>query len=256
MLRIQKSAALDALKDIVSNSVDMIYVDPPFGTGRLQVSHSGSYVDPNVDYLEFLQPHLIEAHRILKPSGALCLHLDWHQVHYAKCACDGVFGRDSFLNEVIWAYDFGGRGKDRWPRKHDNILVYVKTPGEHVFNWDDADRIPYTSPGLQYAGRNVEEAEKRISLGKVPTDVWWMSIVGTNAKERLGYPTQKPKKLLERFIRALTPKDGIVLDFFAGSGTTGEAAHELGRQFILIDASQDSIDVMKRRFKNVDIEWM
>lgn len=249
MFRVQKSVALDALRNIADSSVDLVYVDPPFGTGKLQASHGGSYVDPDVDYLEFLRPHLSEAHRILKPSGSMCLHLDWHQVHYAKCACDGVFGRESFLNEVIWAYDFGGRGKDRWPRKHDNILIYVKLPGDHVFNWDDIERIPYMVPGLQ------KDAIKAAN-GKVPTDVWWMSIVGTNSHERIGYPTQKPVALVERFVVALSPPGGMIVDFFAGSGTTAAAALKHNRQFHMIDSSDESIKTMKQRFKDVDVEWV
>lgn len=248
--RIQQAKALDVLKTIPNDSVDLIYVDPPFGTGRLQTSHSGSYVDPSVDYEQFLQPHLVEAHRILKPTGAMCLHLDWHEVHYAKVKCDTIFGRESFLNEVIWAYDFGGRGKDRWPRKHDNILIYVKDESQHLFRWDDIERIPYMTPGLQ------KDAIKAAN-GKVPTDVWWMSIVGTNSHERVGYPTQKPVALVERFITALTPDGGLVLDCFAGSGTTGAAALKKGRAFHLIDESLGSITVMQQRFKDVDdIEWV
>jgi site-specific DNA-methyltransferase (adenine-specific) len=162
--------------------------------------------------------------------------------------CDEIFGYENFLNEVIWSYNFGGRGKDRWPMKHDTILVYVKKMGKHIFNWDDIDRIPYAAPELQYVGRSKEEAEKRIAQGQVPTDVWSMSIVGTASKERIGYPNQKPIKLMRRAIAASSPIGGTILDPFAGSGSTGAAAMSCGRNFILADASQQAVDVMKKRF--------
>lgn len=235
--------ALDTLRQLPDESIDLIYVDPPFGTGITQTSHGVSYVDPSGNYIDFLRPHIVEAHRVLKRTGSMCVHLDWHQVHKARFLCDETFGEQSFLNEVIWAYDFGGRGKDRWPRKHDNILVYAKSPGKHVFNWDDIERIPYMAPSLQ-------KDQARALAGKVPTDVWWMTIVGTSSKERTGYPTQKPVALVERFIVALTPPDGIVLDFFAGSGTTAAAAIKQGRSFIVIDSSDQSIEVMRNRFQD------
>lgn len=184
------------------------------------------------------------------------LHLDHHWVHYAKVMCDEVFGRDCFLNEVIWSYDFGGRGKRCWPKKHDSILVYVKTPGKHVFNWDSIDRIPYATPEMQHVGRTPEEAAQRIAAGKVPTDVWSMSILGTNSRERNGYPTQKPVKLVERAILASSPPDGVVVDVFAGSGTTGAAAHNQGRRFVLADVSPNAIQTMKERFKELEVEWI
>lgn len=221
----------------------MVYIDPPFGTNVVQSSHSGSYRDPSGDYVAFLRPHLSEIRRVLKDTGSLCLHLDWHQVHKARCLCDELFGEDNFVNEIIWAYDFGGRGKDKWPRKHDNIVVYSKTVGQHVFNWDKVERIPYMAPGLQ---KDAARAE----AGKVPTDVWWMSIVGTTSKERTGYPTQKPVALVERFIVALTPDEGVVVDCFAGSGTTAAAAIKTGRQFIVGDQSEQALNTMRSRFSD------
>jgi site-specific DNA-methyltransferase (adenine-specific) len=240
-----------------SSSIDLIYTDPPFGTQGQQVLNrqkdgqrvsSIGYSDKHDDYLVFLRNNVREFHRLLKPTGTLYLHLDWHWVHYAKVILDEEFGRDSFLNEIIWAYDFGGRGKRCWPKKHDTILVYVKTPGEHIFNWESIDKIPYMAPGLQ-------KDPVRAAEGKVPTDVWWMSIVGTQSKERNGYPNQKPVKLIERAIVASTNVGGVVFDPFAGSGTTGEAAYKNGRQFILSDISPWSIEVMQERFKGVDVEW-
>ena len=183
------------------------------------------------------------------------MHLDWRHVRLGQWTCDLVFGEGNFLNEVIWAYNFGGRGKDRWPCKHDNILVYAKHVGDHLFNWDAIPRVPYRAPDMQRVGRSPEEAEVRIAQGQVPTDVWDMSIIGTNSKERTGYPTQKPVKLVERVVLASSPPRGIVMDVFAGSGTTGEAAHKHGRNFVLADANPQAIDVMKKRFKDVEVEW-
>jgi site-specific DNA-methyltransferase (adenine-specific) len=194
-------------------------------------------------------------HRVLKESGTMYLHMDWRWVHYAKVKCDEIFGYNNFLNEVIWSYNFGGRAKNRWPQKHDTILVYAKAVGKHMFNWNDIDRIPYTAPALQYVGRTKEEAEARIAEGQVPTDVWNMSIVGTASKERIGYPNQKPRRLIERAIAASSNKGDLVLDPFAGSGTTGEAAYAKDRKFILCDSSQTAIDVMKKRFQNMNIKW-
>jgi site-specific DNA-methyltransferase (adenine-specific) len=169
---------------------------------------------------------------------------------------DEVFGPASFLNEVIWTYDYGGRGKTCWPKKHDSILVYVKDLEDYVFNWDAIPRVPYKAPEMQRVGRSLEEAEKRVALGKVPTDVWDISIVGTNAKERNGYPTQKPVKLVERAVLASSPPGGLVVDVFAGSGTAGEAAHRHGRSFTLADVSPWSYEVMKERFKDIDVNWV
>lgn len=251
-------SALAVLAITPEASVDLVYIDPPFGTGHKQglrrksegqVISQISYDDPNINYMEWLQAHVEAIKHVLKPTGTMYLHLDHHWVHYAKVMCDEVFGADCFMNEIIWAYDFGGRGKRCWPKKHDNILVYSREPDKHVFNWDDIDRIPYMAPSLQ---KDPERAEK----GKVPTDVWWMSIVGTASKERNGYPTQKPVKLVERAILASSPKDGLIMDVFAGSGTTGEAAHRTGRRFVLADTSPWAIEVMKERFKDLDITWV
>lgn len=255
---IHYNQALDVLSSIAENSIDMIYVDPPFGTGKVQclarkkgdsTAEPIRYEDPNRDYMAWLKPHLLEFRRVLKQTGTLYLHLDHHWVHRVKVMLDDeVFGEECFLNEIIWAYDFGGRGKRCWPKKHDSVLVYVKEKDKHVFNWNDIERIPYMAPGLQ-------KDKDRAEAGKVPTDTWWMSIVGTQAKERNGYPTQKPVKLVERAILASCPPDGIVLDVFAGSGTTGAAALAHGRSFILADMSPWAIEVMQERFKNVDVDW-
>lgn len=263
MNQVHRKSALDLLKTLPDESIDVIYTDPPFGTQKVQVMDrkmSGKtiskiqYSDKQEDYLSFLTPHLKEMFRVLKATGTMYLHLDHHWVHYVKVECDSIFGHDNFLSEIIWSYNFGGRGKDRFPAKHDNILVYVKSLEKHVFNIDEIDRIPYAAPALQYVGRSKEDAERRIAEGQVPTDVWNMSIVGTASKERLGYPNQKPLKLVRRCIVASSRVDDLVLDPFVGSGTTAAAALSCSRRFIVGDMSHDSIDTMRRRFsrdKNV-----
>jgi len=262
---VHRGTALDLLCSVPNESIDLIYTDPPFGTGNTQTmdrKKAGKtvskieYSDKYENYLDFLEPHLIEMHRVLKPTGTMYLHMDWRWVHYAKVMCDGIFGMENFLNEVVWSYNFGGRGKDRWPQKHDTILVYTKEMGKHTFNWNDIDRIPYAAPELQYVGRTKEEAEKRIAEGQVPTDVWSMSIVGTASKERIGYPNQKPIKLMKRAIVASSNVGDIVLDPFGGSGSTAAAAMEANRKFITGDSSPDAIQTMRNRFTGLDVKFI
>ena len=257
---------LDFLKEFPPNSVDLIYIDPPFNTGKNQArtqiattldeegdrigfqgkSYSTvekgtmAFADQYDDYLGFLRPRLEEAHRVLAPHGSFYFHIDYREVHYAKMLLDDIFGRECFMNEIIWAYDYGAKPKTRWPAKHDNILFYVKDPTKYVFNVDDIDRIPYMAPGLV----TPEKAER----GKLPTDTWWLTIVPTNGKERTGYPTQKPLTILKRIIAASSNPGDLVLDFFAGSGTTGEAALLLDRRFILVDNNSEALEVMGKRF--------
>lgn len=258
---VHKGSALDLLHSIPDESIDLIYTDPPFGTGNVQTmdrKKAGKtvskieYSDKYENYLDFLEPHLIQMHKVLKSTGTMYLHMDWRWVHYAKVKCDEIFGYDNFLNEVVWSYNFGGRGKDRFPQKHDTILVYTKKLGKHTFNWNDIDRIPYTAPELQYVGRSKEEAESRIAAGQVPTDVWNMSIVGTASRERLGYPNQKPRRLIERAIVASSNPGDLVMDPFAGSGTTGAAAAARGRSFVLCDSNRAALQVMRSRFKDLE----
>lgn len=256
---IHHKPALDFLKTIESGSVDMVYTDPPFGTGNTQTLvrqknkskiSKMSYEDRYSDYLGFILPHLHELHRVLKVSGTMYLHLDWRWVHYVKVECDRIFGYDNFLNEIIWSYNLGGRGRDRFPRKHDTILVYVKEEGKHIFNWDEIDRIPYDAPWAQHIGRSKESAEKRIAEGQVPTDVWKFTMGNTDG-QRIGYPTQKPTQIIKRTILASSPQGGVILDPFGGSGTTGAAALECGRSFLMSDSSSVAIEVMKKRFEGV-----
>lgn len=296
---------LPILKKIESESVDLIYIDPPFNTKKTQKRTTvktirdedgdrkgfqgntyrtielgtKEYEDTFDSLVEFLKPRLIEAYRILTPRGSLYFHIDYREVHYCKILLDKIFGRESFINEIIWAYDYGGRPKTKWPAKHDNILFYAKDPKQYIFNADDIDKEPYMAPGLVGA----EKAEK----GKLPTDTWWPSFTGTDkprsssdtwwfffakgqqndtwwqtiiptgSKERLGYPTQKPRKLIDRIIKASSNKGSFVLDFFAGSGTVGESCEELGRNFILIDQNKSALEVMAQRLNGYsDIKWI
>ena len=266
---------IEVLRTLPNNSIDLIYIDPPFNTGKIQkrtqiktirseygdrtgfqrnkyksiVLDSKQFTDIFDDYLGFLEPRLVEAHRVLAPHGSLYFHIDYREVHYCKILLDNIFGRECFLNEIIWAYDYGGRPKNRWPAKHDNILFYAKEPGKHIFNVDEIERIPYMAPSLVGA--------EKASLGKLPTDVWWHTIVPTNSHEKTGYPTQKPLGILRRIIQASSRPGDIVLDFFAGSGTTGVAAIELGRRFVLVDNNPQAIEIMRRRFAFIpSVEWM
>jgi len=182
---------------------------------------------------------LLEVHRLLKPSGTLYLHLDYREVHYAKVLLDFVFGRENFLNEIIWAYDYGARSKSKWPTKHDNILVYVKDIDEYFFDSSEVDREPYMAPGLVTA----EKAER----GKLPTDVWWHTIVSPTGKEKTGYPTQKPEGIVRRMVTASSRPGDLVVDLFAGSGTLGAVAQDLDRRFIVVDENEEAIEVMTRR---------
>lgn len=304
---------LAILENLPSNSVDLIYIDPPFNTGKVQ-SHTkiktvksdkgsrkgfqgntyetielgtkryqdsfdsldSASVNPEIFsayqiltrevslyYLEvFLEPRLREAYRILKPHGSLYFHIDYRESHYCKILLDRIFGRECFLNEIIWAYDFGGRSKSRWPAKHDTIFYYVKDPKNYIFNTSEIDREEYMAPGLV----GLEKAEQGklptdtwwfSYVGKRVTDTWWQSIVGTNSKERIGYPTQKPHQLLDRIIKASSHPGNLVLDFFAGSGTVGKSCIDLNRNFILIDQNQAALEVMAKRFSGDEsIEWI
>jgi site-specific DNA-methyltransferase (adenine-specific) len=205
-----------------------------------------SYDDQFVDYWAFLEPRLQEAHRLLKPTGTLYLHLDYRESHYAKVLLDALFGPECFLNEIIWAYDYGGKSKSRWPAKHDTILVFVKDPKQYYFDSATVDREPYMAPGLV--------TEEKVAKGKLPTDVWWHTIVSPTGKEKTGYPTQKPIGILRRIIQASSKEGDTVLDFFAGSGTTGVVANQLGRNFILIDQNPEALEIIKQRLEGVKYE--
>ncbi len=272
--RIFFSDNLKVLTGLPSESVSLIYIDPPFNTGKIQartqirteVSDVGdrtgfagkrystvkvgskSYVDLFDDFLTFIEPRLVEAYRVLKPDGSLYFHIDYREVHYCKVLLDQIFGRESFLNEIIWAYDYGARTKRKWPAKHDNILWYAKDPENYTFNLAEIERIPYMAPGLV--------GPEKAARGKTPTDTWWHTIVATNGREKTGYPTQKPLGIVRRIISASSNPGDMVMDFFAGSGTTGAACLELDRNFILVDNNPEAIETMRTRFAGVkSIEW-
>lgn len=274
MVDIRFGDNLELLKQIDSESIDLIYIDPPFNTGKTQrrtmtrtvqseegdrIGFQGklyksetlgekSYNDTFDSLPEFLKPRMREAYRVLKPHGALYFHIDYREVHYCKVMLDQIFGRDSFLNEIIWAYDYGARTTKKWPAKHDNILYYAKDPEHYTFNYEAIDRIPYMAPGLV----GPEKAAK----GKTPTDTWWHTIVSPTGKEKTGYPTQKPEGILRRIISASSNPGDRVLDFFAGSGTTGAVCQELGRDCILIDNNPQAIEVMKKRLQDKCYIWL
>ena len=265
--RIVAGENLTILRTLPAASAELIYIDPPFNTGRAQTrrrlktvrdpdgdrtgfgghryrtlpaaEERAAYPDTFPSLPEFLRPRLLEAHRVLTPHGSLFLHLDAREAHYCKVLLDEIFTRACFQNEIIWAYDYGARATKRWPAKHDNLLWYTRHPTRYTFNLDATDRIPYMAPGLVGAAKAAR--------GKTPTDVWWHTIVSPTGKERTGYPTQKPLGLLERIVRVHSNPGERVLDFFAGSGTTGEAAARNGREFLLIDENPQAIAVMERR---------
>jgi site-specific DNA-methyltransferase (adenine-specific) len=207
-----------------------------------------SYDDQFDDYWSFLEPRLIEAWRVLANHGTLYVHLDYREAHYAKVLLDALFDRASFLNEIIWAYDYGAKPRNRWPAKHDTILVYVKDPDNYVFNVDAIEREPYMAPGLVTA----EKAER----GKLPTDVWWHTIVSPTGNEKTGYPTQKPEGILRRIVQASSNPGDTVLDFFAGSGTTGAVANALGRNYILVDSNPEALEVMRARLTSAETTFL
>ena len=311
MNRIYFGDNLPILRSLPGESIDLIYIDPPFNTGKTQkltqiktvksedgdrVGYQGhryktveigsrayqdaftnevreenvrtsSYEvlapDASIYFLEsFLRPRLEEAYRLLKPHGSLYFHIDYREAHYCKILLDNVFGRDSFLNELIWAYDYGGRSRSKWPAKHDTIFFYAKNPKKYTFNTGDIDREEYFAP--QLVGKEKAARGKLPTdtwwfryVGKKVSDTWWQTIVGTNSKERLGYPTQKPTKLLDRIIKASSFPGNMVLDFFAGSGTVGESCWTLDREFILIDNNSASMEIMAKRFSGIDgIDWI
>jgi site-specific DNA-methyltransferase (adenine-specific) len=264
---ILKGDNAELLPRLPSGAFDLIYIDPPFNTGRSQrrrtlavladpdgdrtgfggrryssrETASMSYPDTREDYLDFLMPRLEHAHRLLADHGTLYVHLDYREAHYVKLALDGLFGRECFLNELIWAYDYGAKPRSRWPAKHDTILVYVRDPRRYHFDNAEVEREPYMAPGLVSA--------EKAARGKLPTDVIWHTIVATNGAEKTGYPTQKPEGVVRRLVAASSRPDGWCLDFFAGSGTLGAVCRQLGRRFVLIDDNPEAVAVMRRRLE-------
>ena len=264
---------LAVLAGLPSDSFQLIYIDPPFNTGKVQkrltlATESGgdggdrigfggrrysnrllaesSYRDQFDDFLGFLQPRLVEAHRVLARTGTLYFHIDYREAHYCKLLLDEIFGRESFLNEIIWAYDYGARAKGRWPAKHDTILVYVKDPQQYWFDAEEVDREPYMAPGLV--------TPEKAARGKLPTDVWWHTIVPTNGREKTGYPTQKPEGIVRRMVLASSRPGDSCLDFFSGSGTLGAVAAKHGRRFVLVDENPEAVRVSLARIRALGVE--
>ncbi len=256
----------DVLPRLPARSFDLVYIDPPFNTGREQrharlsvardeaggdrtgfggrryrsrMLQTLSFADEFGDYLRFLAPRLEAARSLLAPHGTLYFHIDYREAHYCKLLLDEIFGRECFLNELIWAYDYGAKPRNRWPAKHDTILVYVRDRARYHFDGDAVEREPYMAPGLV--------TPEKAARGKMPTDVIWHTIVPTNGRERTGYPTQKPEGLVRRFVAASSRPGGWCLDFFAGSGTLGAVCRALERRFVLVDRSPDAVAVMARR---------
>jgi site-specific DNA-methyltransferase (adenine-specific) len=261
---------LELLPGFAGDSFQLVYIDPPFNTGRVQARKTlaavrdedgertgfqgrryrtkllaeSSYRDQFDDYLAFLAPRLEQAHRLLRSDGTLYFHIDYREAHHCKLLLDEIFGRDCFLNEIIWAYDYGARAKRRWPSKHDTILVYVKNRALYHFDSEAVDREPYMAPGLV--------TPEKAARGKLPTDVWWHTIVPTVGREKTGYPTQKPEGILRRIVQASTRPGDWCLDFFAGSGTLGTVAAQLGRRYVLIDSNPLAVEIMRARLRGVD----
>jgi site-specific DNA-methyltransferase (adenine-specific) len=258
---------LDWLPRFSDGTFQLVYIDPPFNTGTTQTRRTlatlaapdgdrvgfggrryrtrllaeSSYRDVFDDYLSFLEPRLLEARRLLTKTGTLYFHIDYREAHYCKLLLDEIFGREHFLNEIIWAYDYGARPKRRWPAKHDTILVYVKDAVGYFFDAEAVEREPYMAPALVSA--------EKAARGKLPTDVWWHTIVSPTGKEKTGYPTQKPVGLVRRIVQASTRPGDWCLDFFAGSGTLGVAAAELGRHYVLVDSSPAAIKTARERLR-------
>ena len=264
---------LEVLRGLPDSSIDLIYIDPPFNTGKVQARvalktvrdddgdrtgfqgrryrtirlGSKSYADVHDDYLADLEPRLARARELLKPDGSLFFHIDCREAHYCKVLLDCLFGRASFINEIIWAYDYGARTKSRWPAKHDTIFWYARDPRRYQFHLEQCDRIPYLAPSLV--------GPEKAARGKTPTDTWWHTIVSPTSREKTGYPTQKPLAILERIVKVHSSPGDQLLDFYAGSGTFGEAAIRNGRGCILVDDNLQAMEVMARRFAGASVAW-
>lgn len=272
MNKIILSESLPFLKNLPNNSIDLIYADPPYNTGktrkyiktetiqsenggagfgdnkyiRKQIDLNVSYADKFDNFVDFIFPFLDEGYRILKPTGSMYIHMDYREIHYVKIEMDKIFGRENFINEIIWSYDFGSKPKKRWACKHDNILLYVKNKNSYTFNYENVPRIPYLAPKLAGA--------RKAALGKKITDVWWQTIVPTNGKERQNYPTQKPIGILNRIVNVSSNEGDLCLDFFAGAGSFGEACAINNRKCILVDNNKKAFNIMNNRLKKYNFE--
>jgi len=278
-------------KFIPDNSVDLIYIDPPFHSKRnYYLLENQVFTDiwkwNNISEIEFLEilenknisnktknllknfenfleknnlfAYLVnltlrisKMYRILKDSGSFYLHCDSSASHYLKLILDSIFGNQNFQNEIIWYYSAGVRGKKRWAKKHDTIFFYSKSQ-KWTFNWKNILE-PFESKMTQWRYSQGKQQRKEIPQGKIPADVFEIQILNTMAKERNGYPTQKPEMLLEKIIKASSNEGETILDAYCGSGTTLVVAAKLNRNFIGIDNSETAIHVSQKRLTNAKV---
>jgi site-specific DNA-methyltransferase (adenine-specific) len=250
---------LTLLNCLPDESIDAIYIDPPFNTGVVRTDlrdRAISYQDNLLpeDWICFIKDVVFHCHRVLKSYGSMYLHLDWRGVHEAKLfAMDVVFGRKNQLGEIIWSFDWGCRQKNCFAKKHDTILHYAKEKNVNRFNSDKLDRVPYKAPELQmYRAKRLgkNDGTARIAAGKPVTDVFTdINVLGTSSHERAlnSYPTMKPSKLLTRLLAPVVIPGSIVLDPFCGSGTIVEAAHTLNCSFIAGDINPQAALIASRR---------
>ena len=260
MNKIYHGDCIDWLKEIPPASIDMCYIDPPFFTQRDFSLFNDRWYDSDF-YIGYMKDRVKAIHRVLKPTGSIFLHCDWHSSHKLRFMLDQVFGEGNFRNEIIWCYTGPSKSSNFFPRKHDTIFFYTKG-GSYVFNKSKI-RIPYKrktlSAGLGMASgkkskEEIKKAEtKWIKKGKIIEDYWIDIPSGSHIskKERTGYETQKPEKLLERIIKCSTNEGDVVLDCFGGSGTTAAVAKRLGRKFITGDISEESVRIIKERTNEI-----
>lgn len=257
--RIVHGDAAAALAGLADEALAAIYIDPPFGTGAVQRGRAHAYADRADDpeaFVAWLAPHLAACRRVLAATGSLFVHLDYRSVHYVKVALDHLFGRARFVNEVVWCYAVGGKSRRGFARKHDTILWYAR--GADYAFYPDAVRVARRAGSHMRAvvdatGAAVQEKTDRrtgrvyrypVHAGKIPED-WWTDIETLNHsdRERTGYPSQKPERLIERVLHAVTAPGDRVGDVFAGSGTTGAVAQRLGRGFVIADREAAAIAI-------------
>lgn len=247
---------LARLADAWAGRFQLIYLDPPFGTGKVYAARIGGErcrparaVDAYRDdlafdaYLRWLGDRLALMRDLLHETGTLYVHLDWHAVHYVKVALDRLFGRQRFLNELIWCYHGPSPIRSAFKRKHDTILVYTRS-ADYFFD-ADAVRVPYDPTTVKTFASSPKAGFGKtpdLARGKVPEDWWYFPVVARVHTERVGYETQKPTALLDRIIKASSRPGDLVGDFFAGSGTTGVVAARLGRNVALVDRNPVAVE--------------
>jgi len=244
MIDIRLSDNLELMAEMQDNTVDLIYCDILYGTGR----NFGDYQDlkPKREVIEeHYIPRIKEMHRILKDTGSIYLQMDYRIVHWLRCILDDVFGYDNFRNEIIWAYRWGSRHRNKWNNKHDTILFYSKSK-EWTFNSDDV-REEYSKNSIMSKDKKYNKSYNE--KGALPRDIINLEIINSMSTEKTGYNTQKPKKLIEKFIKASSNEGDLVADFYAGSFTTAEVCKDLNRNFIGCDVSEKAVAIGLERTK-------